>query len=111
MAYRTVNNNGTDSARKDVSRPWSKGMLPQWLLEIIRPIVGFSSRLFFRIEFVGVENVPLDGGVIIAGLNVRTRARLAQSLQRSTRPSSFRRVDVAGTMRGGVVSATAIRRR
>ena len=41
-------------------------MFPQWLLDIIRPIVGFFSRLFFKIEFVDVENVPLDGGVIIA---------------------------------------------
>ena len=41
-------------------------MLPQWLLEIIRPIVGGFSRLFWRIEFVGTEHVPVNGGVIIA---------------------------------------------
>jgi 1-acyl-sn-glycerol-3-phosphate acyltransferase len=41
-------------------------MLPQWLLEIIRPTVGFFSRLFWRIEFVGTEHVPVNGGVIIA---------------------------------------------
>ncbi len=41
-------------------------MFPQWLLEIIRPIVGFFSRIFWKIEFCGVENVPTNGGLIIA---------------------------------------------
>lgn len=41
-------------------------MFPQWLLEIIRPVVGGMSRVFWKIEFRGVENVPADGGVIVA---------------------------------------------
>jgi len=41
-------------------------MFPQWALEIIRPIVGFFSRLFWKIEFRGVENIPAKGGIIIA---------------------------------------------
>jgi 1-acyl-sn-glycerol-3-phosphate acyltransferase len=41
-------------------------MLPQWVLEIIRPIVGFFARLLWKIEFTGLENVPSEGGVIIA---------------------------------------------
>jgi len=41
-------------------------MFPQWALEIIRPVVGFFSRLFWKIEFSGVENIPTQGGVIIA---------------------------------------------
>lgn len=41
-------------------------MFPQWLLNIIRPIIGFFSRLLWKIEFRGVENVPATGGVIIA---------------------------------------------
>ncbi len=41
-------------------------MFPQWALEILRPIIGFFSRLFWKIEFSGVENVPEDGGLIIA---------------------------------------------
>jgi 1-acyl-sn-glycerol-3-phosphate acyltransferase len=41
-------------------------MLPQWLLEMIRPIVAFVSRLIWKIEFHGVENVPSGGGLIIA---------------------------------------------
>jgi 1-acyl-sn-glycerol-3-phosphate acyltransferase len=41
-------------------------MFPQWALDIIRPIVGFWSRIFWHIEFSGLENVPTEGGVIIA---------------------------------------------
>ena len=41
-------------------------MLPQWSLELIRPMVHAASRVFWKIEFRGVENVPADGGVIIA---------------------------------------------
>ena len=41
-------------------------MLPQWILELIRPIVDVLSRLFFKIEFCGIENIPAGGGVIIA---------------------------------------------
>jgi 1-acyl-sn-glycerol-3-phosphate acyltransferase len=41
-------------------------MLPQWALEIIRPMVGGLSRVLWKIEFNGVENVPTDGGLIIA---------------------------------------------
>jgi len=41
-------------------------MLPQWSLELIRPVVHAASRLLWQIEFRGVENVPAHGGVIIA---------------------------------------------
>src|SRR5918999_1831023 len=41
-------------------------MFPQWALEMIRPMVGGLSRVFWKIEFRGVENIPEHGGVIIA---------------------------------------------
>jgi len=41
-------------------------VLPQWTLDIIRPVVGVFSRMLFNIEFRGVENIPPDGGLIIA---------------------------------------------
>jgi 1-acyl-sn-glycerol-3-phosphate acyltransferase len=44
----------------------SGSMLPQWALELIRPVVGGVSRLFWKIEFYGVENVPANGGLIVA---------------------------------------------
>lgn len=41
-------------------------MLPQWALDIIRPVVGGFSRILWKIEFSGVENIPERGGVIVA---------------------------------------------
>lgn len=41
-------------------------MLPQWALDTIRPVVGVFSRLFWKIEFHGVEHVPDRGGLIVA---------------------------------------------
>ena len=41
-------------------------MLPQWALDKIRPVVGVFSRVLWKIEFNGVENVPERGGVIVA---------------------------------------------
>ena len=59
--------NGTYPAKKMETRPQSgRSMFPQWALEILRPSVDFFSRLFWKIEFYGVENVPHRGGVIIA---------------------------------------------
>ena len=41
-------------------------MLPQWTLDLIRPCVHVASRVFWKIEFRGVENVPATGGLIVA---------------------------------------------
>jgi 1-acyl-sn-glycerol-3-phosphate acyltransferase len=41
-------------------------MFPQWTLEMIRPVVGAFSRLLWKIEFHGVENIPERGGLIVA---------------------------------------------
>lgn len=40
--------------------------LPQWALNLIRPVLGFFSNVFWRVEYKGVENVPADRGVIVA---------------------------------------------
>jgi len=62
-----LSTNGTYPAKRVETRPQNgRTIFPQWALEILRPIVGFFSRLFWKIEFYGVENVPLRGGVIIA---------------------------------------------
>jgi len=62
-----LNNNGTFSKRTAVARN-NKGdaMLPQWALEIVRSIIAFGSRVLWKIEFKGLENVPLTGGLVIA---------------------------------------------
>ena len=41
-------------------------MLPQWTLNLIRPCVHVASRVFWKIEFRGVEHVPAAGGLIVA---------------------------------------------
>jgi 1-acyl-sn-glycerol-3-phosphate acyltransferase len=62
-----LSSNGTFPVKKDERRaPSGRSMLPQWSLELIRPVVHAASRVFWKIEFRGVENVPAHGGVIIA---------------------------------------------
>jgi 1-acyl-sn-glycerol-3-phosphate acyltransferase len=41
-------------------------MLPQWVLELLRPLVWVISRLFWKIEHIGVEHIPNEGAVVIA---------------------------------------------
>lgn len=41
-------------------------MLPEWALEIVRRATRSVSRLFWRIDYAGIENIPLKGGCIIA---------------------------------------------
>ena len=40
--------------------------LPAWSINLMRPIVGLGSRLLWRLEHKRVENIPPDGGLIIA---------------------------------------------
>jgi 1-acyl-sn-glycerol-3-phosphate acyltransferase len=62
-----LNNSETLPSKKSPPRATTtRGQLPQWALEVLRPFVGFLSRLFFKIEFSGVENIPEHGGVVIA---------------------------------------------
>jgi 1-acyl-sn-glycerol-3-phosphate acyltransferase len=44
----------------------NRSVFPQWALELMRPVVGLVSRMFWKIEFLGLENVPKNGGLIIA---------------------------------------------
>jgi len=41
-------------------------MLPQWALDIVRPVVGLLSRLCWRIRWRNSEQIPVTGGLIIA---------------------------------------------
>jgi len=61
-----LSNNGTAPAKREDPRATMSGSLPQWALEIVRPIVGVMSRVIWKIEFYGLENVPAGGGLIIA---------------------------------------------
>jgi len=66
MTVSTLSNNGAAPEKRAPRAAASTTMLPQWALNMIRPVVGAFSRMFWKIEFYGVENVPADGGLIIA---------------------------------------------
>ena len=62
-----MSDNGTAPVKREDPRASpERSPLPQWALEAIRPVVGAVSRVFWKIEYNGVENVPKRGGVIIA---------------------------------------------
>ena len=50
---------GADSRRVETA-------LPEWTIGLMRPIIGLGSRVFWRLEHQGVENIPTGGGLIIA---------------------------------------------
>jgi 1-acyl-sn-glycerol-3-phosphate acyltransferase len=56
-----VNNSETTPNSKRVKRA-----LPQWSINLMRPLVGLGSRLFWRLEHKGVEKIPQDSGLIVA---------------------------------------------
>jgi len=41
-------------------------MLPPWFINLIRPVGRVLSRLIWRLNYKGLENVPKEGGLIIA---------------------------------------------
>ena len=41
-------------------------MLPEWMVNIVRPIVGLLSRVLWRVRWRETENIPMTGGIIIA---------------------------------------------
>ncbi|MEP6568551.1 MAG: lysophospholipid acyltransferase family protein [Acidobacteriota bacterium] len=51
--------NGSGSRRGETA-------LPEWLISLMRPVIGLGSRLFWGLEHNGVENIPQSGGLIIA---------------------------------------------
>lgn len=40
--------------------------LPQWFINVLRVIVGVGSRVYWRLELKGIENIPQNSGLIIA---------------------------------------------
>jgi 1-acyl-sn-glycerol-3-phosphate acyltransferase len=62
---RALNSNGTSSVKKNGAKSVGP-MFPQWALDMIRPVVGGMSRVFWNIEFRGIENIPAHGGLIVA---------------------------------------------
>jgi 1-acyl-sn-glycerol-3-phosphate acyltransferase len=62
-----LNNTNEISRAKPVARMnQGDAMLPQWAINILRPIVASTCWLFWRIRYQGRENIPSSGGLIIA---------------------------------------------
>lgn len=58
--------NGVDrTPQRNGGSPYPR-MLPQWALEVVRYAVGVLSRVLWRVRWHNLENIPRDGGVIIA---------------------------------------------
>lgn len=43
-----------------------ESVLPQSLIELMRPIIKFFSRVCWRMEHTGVENIPQNTGLVVA---------------------------------------------
>jgi len=44
----------------------TEATLPQWFINLMRPVVSLGSRVFWRLKHTGVENIPENSGLIIA---------------------------------------------
>lgn len=54
-----------EKRRRTRAQPEIKAM-PQWMIEVIRPLGLGLSKVLWRTRYKGMENVPLKGGLIIA---------------------------------------------
>lgn len=60
------------TARKS-ERPGDAAVMPQWLMEVLRPAVRFVvGRTLWRVSYSGTENIPRDGGGLIIAANHQT---------------------------------------
>lgn len=41
-------------------------VLPQWGIELLRPLIRSLTRALWRVKFEGIENIPAEEGLIIA---------------------------------------------
>ena len=60
-----------EAPQRNGARPYPR-MLPEWALNLFRPIVRLVSRLFWRIRWHHTENIPLSGGGLIIASNHQT---------------------------------------
>ena len=44
-----------------------KNKLPTFMYKILKPILGIIFRLYYNPKFIGKENIPKDGAIIIVG--------------------------------------------
>jgi len=62
-----VSNPETMSGKKaDADSKRAETALPEWSISLMRPIIALGSKVFWGLEHKGLENIPKDGGLIIA---------------------------------------------
>jgi 1-acyl-sn-glycerol-3-phosphate acyltransferase len=63
---------GVVRARRRAAPQTDWPVLPQWALDIIRPILGLLSRLCWRVQYRGLENTQMQGSGFIIAANHQT---------------------------------------
>jgi 1-acyl-sn-glycerol-3-phosphate acyltransferase len=62
-----VDNPETTSGKKvGAGSQRAETALPEWSINLVRPLISLASRALWRLEYKGVENIPASGGLIIA---------------------------------------------
>ncbi len=56
---------GSEGGRKRAEAPEPRPA-PQWLIDAMRPFIRGLSRALWRISYKGLENIPAEGGLVIA---------------------------------------------
>ena len=62
---RAADTGGEEGRRRGAEAPEPRHA-PQWILDALRPAIRVFSRALWRIALRGVENIPAEGGLVIA---------------------------------------------
>jgi 1-acyl-sn-glycerol-3-phosphate acyltransferase len=66
-SHKVVSKAQRSSSDENAARPKpAEVALPQGFINFLRVPIGFFSRLFWRVEYKGIENIPPDTGIIMA---------------------------------------------
>jgi 1-acyl-sn-glycerol-3-phosphate acyltransferase len=57
---------GDSGERRAAAPPQEPYVLPQWAINVVRATLFLLFRLLFRLRLEGVENIPREGGLIVA---------------------------------------------
>ncbi|HEY6120808.1 MAG TPA: lysophospholipid acyltransferase family protein [Pyrinomonadaceae bacterium] len=61
-----MSKSGTPNGSKGNGRAFQPSVFPQWALEAMRPVIRAFSRACWNLKLTGTENIPSEGGLIIA---------------------------------------------